>query len=199
MTRSQAGADVPTVLGVDAGSRTLKEADHLVRDIAELAGLGEDLLACTHLIRTGTPHIALSFHFPVDVAEATLGQRLADHFRNRAVGLAYGDIRSGPQELVDAAVEAAARTEGRAVLYPGHSALTGTISAAALLRDSAIERLTVLGAPDAPGTDDLIDTRDHVRPQWRDDTLTLTLTPAGAGRYAPFEVPHPTPCCADHG
>jgi hypothetical protein len=41
-------------------------------------------------------------------------------------------------------------------------------------------------------------TRDFVRPQWLDGRLTLITTPAAGDRIAPFEVPNPTPCCADH-
>uniref|UniRef100_UPI00403FFC13 hypothetical protein n=1 Tax=Streptomyces sp. SS7 TaxID=3108485 RepID=UPI00403FFC13 len=41
-------------------------------------------------------------------------------------------------------------------------------------------------------------TRDQVRPEWRDGLLTLALIPAAGGTLAPFEVPRPTPCCADH-
>lgn len=62
---------------------------------------------------------------------------------------------------------------------------------------SAIGRITVVGGgPAAPDT--LVDTRDFVRPQWRDAVLTLMATPVAGGRIAPFELPHPTPCCADH-
>ncbi|MFJ4620315.1 hypothetical protein [Streptomyces sp. NPDC088812] len=40
-------------------------------------------------------------------------------------------------------------------------------------------------------------TRDHVRPQWHDGEPVLTAMPVG-GTLVPFEVPDPTPCCADH-
>jgi hypothetical protein len=29
--------------------------------------------------------------------------------------------------------------------------------------------------------------------------MTLVVMPAGAAGLAPFEVPDPTPCCAEHG
>jgi hypothetical protein len=44
----------------------------------------------------------------------------------------------------------------------------------------------------------MVRTRDHVRPEWRDGLLTLIATPTSNGVFAPFEVPNPTPCCADH-
>jgi hypothetical protein len=48
------------------------------------------------------------------------------------------------------------------------------------------------------GHDDLLDTRDHVRPEWQAGELVLAVTPVHNGLFAPFEVPNPTPCCADH-
>jgi hypothetical protein len=66
-----------------------------------------------------------------------------------------------------------------------------------ILTRSGIERVVVLGGA-APGIDTLVDTRDFVRPQWKDGLLTLMATPAPGGHIAPFEVPNPTPCCADH-
>jgi hypothetical protein len=75
--------------------------------------------------------------------------------------------------------------------------LTGTVTVRDLLANSAIERVTVLGGgPAEPGQ--AVVTRDFVRPQWMDGVLTLVTTPAAGGRLAPFEVPNPTPCCADH-
>ncbi|MFE9727753.1 hypothetical protein ACFYQ5_30350 [Streptomyces sp. NPDC005794] len=41
-------------------------------------------------------------------------------------------------------------------------------------------------------------TREFVRPQWRDGELVLAAMPAVGGTLVPFEVPDPTPCCADH-
>ncbi|SDJ07944.1 hypothetical protein [Nonomuraea jiangxiensis] len=62
---------------------------------------------------------------------------------------------------------------------------------------SAIGRVTQLGGPPpADGTE--LDTRDFVRPRWQDGVLTLVTMPVAGGRVAPFEVPNPTPCCADH-
>jgi MFS family permease len=64
---------------------------------------------------------------------------------------------------------------------------------------SAIERVRVLGAErPEPAPETLVETRGFVRPQWLDGRLTLVTTPVGGGLVAPFEVPKPTPCCADH-
>jgi hypothetical protein len=86
---------------------------------------------------------------------------------------------------------------GRAVIFPGADLLRGVMSVARLLEVSAIERIHMLGGPLASPAEE-IDTRDFVRPQWMDGQLTLVCTPAPHGRIAPFEVPNPMPCCADH-
>ena len=83
------------------------------------------------------------------------------------------------------------------MLFPGGRSLTGTLPVATLLSASAIDEVVVLGGPRcSPET--LIDTRDFVRPQYRDGRLVLMATPAPGGLIAPFEVPNPTPCCANH-
>jgi hypothetical protein len=88
------------------------------------------------------------------------------------------------------------------VVYPGVDRLTGTVTVADLLDLTAIDRITVLGQPstNGPGPDPAVPvlTRDHVRPEWQDGQLTLALLPAAGGTLAPFEVPDPTACCADH-
>ena len=86
---------------------------------------------------------------------------------------------------------------GRAVRFPGVDALTGTLTVAEVLAASAIDRVEILGGGTAP-PEAVLDTRDFVRPQWRDGALVLTVTPAAGGCYVPFETRHPTPCCAAH-
>jgi hypothetical protein len=190
------GAALVILFGLDAGSPGLADADHLARDLATRLGLGETAVACTHLIRDERPHVALSFEIPDELAELVHSGRFGD------VGVALGQFRSGPPNLAAGAAEAVAahanRSGGRAVLYPGGAALTGTLTAGAILAGSAVDRITVLAGADPPAADDLVHTRDHVRPEWRDGILTLVTTPVAPGEYAPFEVPNPTPCCADH-
>lgn len=72
------------------------------------------------------------------------------------------------------------------------------MTVARLLTVSAVERIVVLGAPDGPDPDQRIVTRDHVRPEWREGRLTLAAMLTVGGTLVPFEVPDPTPCCADH-
>ncbi|MQA79893.1 MAG: hypothetical protein GEV10_15660 [Streptosporangiales bacterium] len=192
-----------TVVGVDAGTRGLREADHLVRDLADRLGLPDDTLACTHLIRTeDEPHVALSFGLPPDAGDATAWTTWSDLARADGVGVAAGARRLGPGHRSDAAAEAAARhaagRSGRAVLYVGVATLTGTVTVGDMLARTAIDAISVLAHPIEPVESDLVETRDHVRPEWRDGVLTLTTTAVARDRYAPFEIPDPTPCCADH-
>jgi hypothetical protein len=182
------------ILGVDAASATVPQAEHLIHDLISVLGLRADTLACTHFIREGRPHVAVSIEAPptVDLGLLPAG-----------AGGAIGDTRHGPAGLAasaaHAAAEHAARRSGRAVRYPGVAGLTGALTAAEIVARSAIDRIDVLAGAGSPDPATLVDTRGHVRPEWRDGRLTLLAMPAGEDRIAPFEVPNPTPCCADHG
>ena len=88
---------------------------------------------------------------------------------------------------------AAARGGG----FPRSALLTGTLTVAALVELTAIDRVEVLGGtPADPAA--LLDTNDFVRPIWHGAELVLSVMPAAGGRLVPFETRHPTPCCADH-
>jgi hypothetical protein len=85
----------------------------------------------------------------------------------------------------------------RQVLYAGAEKLTGTVAVSSVLSDSAIAKVVILGGmPAVPEM--LIDTRNFVRPLWRDGVLTLVTQFARNGVLVPFEPPDPTPCCHDH-
>ncbi|MEU3920851.1 hypothetical protein [Streptomyces sp. NPDC029004] len=185
-----------SVIGVDMGCTSLRDADHLVRELAPPAAV----FGCTHLIRDGHPHIALSFALPAEDAYEAY-----EAFRSitaRQAGTAFGALREGPGDLAAgaerAAAEHAARTAGRAVLFPGAAALTGTLTVGELSAASAVDEVATLGAPGAADPGGRLVTRDHVRPEWREGRLVLTVTPAVGGSLVPFEAPDPTPCCADH-
>jgi hypothetical protein len=168
----------PQALTVDAGARDLRTADHLLRTLAAGLALPDDVFGCTHLVHGERPRVAVSLTRPGGPLPPGLAERLA----RRGYAVAPG--------LPDAA--------GRAVLSPGAAALTGTLTVAELLARSAIDAVRVLGAagPAAPRT--RLVTRDHVRPQWREGRLELAAVPAAGDTLVPFEVPDPTPCCADH-
>lgn len=175
-------------IGLSAGHRTAPEAEHWLHDsvLPVLGGAAPSgAVACTHLVRTPFPHVAISLELHPEESPVRLtGLPAVTPELAEAAGFA--------------ADEHAARRSGRAVLFPGVDLLVGTITAGDLLASSAVERITVLGGEPDPPPDTLIDTRDFVRPQWLDGRLTLVTAPAGPGRLAPFEVPNPTPCCADH-
>jgi hypothetical protein len=168
-----------SMLGLSLGHRTDREAEHWLREHVQPLGL-PGLVACTHLTQVPYPHVAISM--------------AADTDRPPDLPLTEPGYRDAADR---AAAEHTARRSGRAVLFPGAERLTGTLTVGELLAVSAIEQVVQLGGlpvdPEAP-----VETRDFVRPQWRDGLLTLVTTPAAGGRLAPFEVPNPTPCCADH-
>ncbi|WP_262064296.1 hypothetical protein [Streptomyces sp. STR69] len=191
MSTSYDPSGVHPVLGVDAGTSTLREADHLIRDLMTTLALPPGTVACTHLIRTDTRRgTAVSLELQDRESATTAWRHLTESEPPR-----------GAQEAAaQAAADHTARRSGRAVLFPGAEHLTGTIPLSDLLELTAIDRVIVVGAtsgePPAPTTP--VHTQDHVRPEWREGELVLALVPAAGNTLAPFEVPNPTPCCADH-
>ena len=160
-----------TVFGYDLGHRGTVEAEHWLTSL--LSAAEGSPVACTHFVHGPDPRVVVTvagaLPFAPSETEAT-GAAVADHAAGRA---------------------------GRAFLFPGVRSLTGTLPVATMLAESAIDDVVVLGGPPCtPET--LIDTRDFVRPQYRDGRLVLMATPAPGGLIAPFEVPNPTPCCANH-
>jgi hypothetical protein len=178
------------VLGVDTGTRTLREADDLLTDLVSGLGLLAGSLACTHLVRIGTPHVAISLSVPGAVDPAVLPE---------GAGVVLGDHRAGPAELAGGAAYAVAEhtRTGRAVRYPGVEHLVATMTVEEILAVSAIDRIEVLMGS-APEPDQKVMTREFVRPVWQGGALVLLTMPAVGGVLAPYEVPDPTPCCADH-
>ncbi|WP_426507076.1 hypothetical protein ACPPVO_53285 [Dactylosporangium sp. McL0621] len=85
----------------------------------------------------------------------------------------------------------------RQVAFAGHEGLKGTIPVSAILAGSAIEKVVILGGL-AAVPEMLVDTRDFVRPVWRDGVLTLVTQFARNGVLVPFEPPNNRPCCAGH-
>ncbi|MFJ2257021.1 hypothetical protein ACIOKD_01550 [Streptomyces sp. NPDC087844] len=159
---------------IDADVRELRAADHLLLELAAEFALLESAFGCTHLVRGERPRVILSF------------TTSTEDTARRLTAKGYEVTAGAPDEV------------GRAVVYPGSPELTGTLTIAELLARSAISRVVVLGAPGEPPPSQPVVTRDHVRPQWQDGELVLTLQSAVGGVLVPFEVPDPTPCCADH-
>jgi hypothetical protein len=160
-----------TVAGYDLGHRGTVEAEHWLTSL--LPAAEGSPVACTHLVHGPDPRVVVTVSGGLPLAPSTTAAAVAavaDHAAGRA---------------------------GRAVLFPGVRSLTGVMPVATMLAESAIDEVVVLGGP--PGEPDtLIDTRDFVRPQFRAGRLVLIATPAPGGLIAPFEIPDPTPCCANH-
>ncbi|MEU1054326.1 hypothetical protein ABZ397_17470 [Streptomyces sp. NPDC005876] len=169
----------PYAIGVDTDVTALRDADHLLSDLAARLGLPEDVFGCTHLVRDGgRRRVALS----LAAADAA------------ALGTARAALTGQGYAVTDGAPD----RSGRAVLYPGAARLTGTLTVAELLERSAIARVRVLGDPAPPDPGLPLVTREFVRPRWEDGELVLAAMPHAGGTLVPFEDPAPTPCCADH-
>ncbi|WP_405773669.1 hypothetical protein [Streptomyces sp. NBC_01538] len=168
----------PYAFWSDTPVSDLRAADHLLLRLAAELALPEGTFGCTHLVRGDRPRVALSFTLPSEPLLRTAEERLTARGYEVTPGV--------PDEV------------GRAVLYPGADALTGTVTVGELLARSAIDRVMVLGSPGQPPADQMLVTNSHVRPQWHGDELVLAAMPAVGGTLVPFEVPDPTPCCAAH-
>ncbi|MGP2442327.1 hypothetical protein [Streptomyces sp. JW3] len=169
----------PYVIAVDTEVTTLRDADHLLRELAVQLPETDGVFGCTHLVRQGgRRRVALSLGSRSRTAVDTARDALTDR--------GYG--------VTDGAWD----DRGRAVLYPGAAALTGTLTVAELLDRSAIERVRILGTPGDPDPGTRLVTREFVRPQWENGELVLAAMPHIGGTLVPFEDPAPTPCCADH-
>jgi hypothetical protein len=175
------------VVGIDAGSATVQDAEHLLtRLLGEVLGRTESMVASTHFVRGDPPHVALSVS-GVDGAALT----------GTELGIAFGGEEFGPAELSSGAASAVAERaagSGRAFVYPGVDRLVGTRRVDEVLAESAIEEIQVMGG----GVAELVHTRDFVRPEFVSGRLVLLTMPARGGGVVPFEVRDPTPCCADH-
>lgn len=98
---------------------------------------------------------------------------------------------------VAAASEHRTRRSGRAAYFPGINRLAGALPVRDVLAWSSIERVSVLIGGDAD-PDTVLQTRNFLRPRWQDGQLVLAVQEGPHGTLVPFEVPKPTPCCADH-
>ncbi|WP_217142096.1 hypothetical protein [Streptomyces sp. AC627_RSS907] len=169
----------PYALRVDTDVTELREADHLLQDLAGGLGLPDDAFGCTHLVGDGDRR-------RVGLSLAAGSRAVVDAARTRLTARGH--------TVADGTWDEA----GRAVLFPGAAALTGTLTVAELLDRSAIDRVRVLGAQGGPDPGARLVTREFVRPRWEHGELVLAAMPAAGGTLVPFEVPDPTPCCADH-
>ena len=193
-----------TVVGLDVALRHERDADAVGVRLAQALPVAwrDSLVVATHLVPGDPRHVALSVEAPTDadsVWQAVVDAAAAGGLAEPA--LALGDRTAGAEEHVAHARTAAsahlARSSGRAVVVPGVTTLPGALTVAEVLDRTAIDAVQVLaGGVASPGT--LLLTRDFVRPRWSQGALVLHVQPAAGGVLVPFEVPNPTPCCADH-
>ncbi|RKN45785.1 hypothetical protein D7294_04840 [Streptomyces hoynatensis] len=185
-------------IGLSAGSRHLPDADHLLHRLAAALALPGGTLGCTHPVRAPGPILALSLSLPGPAETGAAYDRLAGGLAAElGLATAWQDARTGPPEHHEGAAAgaaAAALRSGRAVLFPGWSQTTGTLTVGELLDRTAITRTVALGGL-VPEPTALLDTRAHLRPEWEEDDLLLRLMPARGGTYVPFDIPDTHPCC----
>ena len=168
-------------VGLDRGDTTVAAAEHWLHELLE----GTDqsgIVTCTHFVRVPTPHVAVSVALPAGAAVPPLPEP-AEQFAEGA-RIARDEHASG--------------TGGRAVTFPGRTAMVGVMTVAELLSAGAIERVAVLGSSAHPDPATEVDTLSYVRPQWMNGSLTLLTQPANGGRLAPFELADQKDCCSDH-
>ncbi|WP_240796272.1 hypothetical protein [Streptomyces sp. RFCAC02] len=169
-----------TAIGLIGGITTLQRADHLLRRLADRLPLPAGAYATTHVVRDPDPGVALALVCPGPVPGPLAGAAAEEGLRV---------VTEAPWLTA-----AERRTAGRAVVFPGWDGLTGSLTLAELYDRTAVARTDVLGGgvPDASA---VLETRDHVRPQWDAGDLLLRLAPSRGGRFVPFEIPDPHPCC----
>ena len=196
-----------TVAGLDLLTDRERDADNHAHHIAAALtarGLTAPTIA-THWAQVGQlRHVALSIEAAgdPDILWDTLSDIAA---AGPTAGGVTGQLLSGRYRgepalrdtLASAVTAHHTRGSGRAVVYPGWSTLTGTLTVGQILARSTIDEIRVLaGAHFSPATP--VMTRDFVRPRWTEGRLVLDAQPAAHGMLAPFETPTPTACCADH-
>jgi len=196
------------VAAFDLLTTSERDADGLAHRIAHALAAGgvDDVTAATHWAQVEEfRHVAISVDVEAadaHILEAVLSDLLPDDDDGSGSSGSLLDGRFiGDRTLADAltaTVEAhRTRSSGRVVVFRGGTRLIGTVSVRAVLADSAIDRVQVLAAGDAE-SDQMLVTRDFLRPRWCDGELVLHVQPALGGTFVPFETPNPTPCCAIH-
>jgi len=103
----------------------------------------------------------------------------------------------GAQAGLAALREAAAGTAGRCLRFPGQEQVSGKLPVADLIAATAIDELVGVGVTVTP--DQLVDTRDFLRPTWSGGQLTLMVEQAAGGVLQPFEIEFPHECCGGAG
>lgn len=189
----------PGWIGLDAGHEDVRAAEHAASALADALGCADEV--CTHALAGPRPHYAASLRIPA----GAWAPRSVEDMRALVEGaMVYegGDWALEVGEAADrdrarvAAASHAAGEGGRAIRFAGQAALRGTVSVEDMLAASAISDVQVLGTTLGAGS--VIETNDHVRPQYSGGRLTLVVTPLEDGRLQPFEIEHAHQCCGGH-
>jgi hypothetical protein len=200
--------DVVTA-GLDLLTDRERHADELAFACASaLQGRGGDRVTVTTLQAAlgELRHVALVVEvadLPAEVvADALSGHLTTDGPGADEQGLLVGPSYRGTAELrpvLEPLLDGRrAWNGGRAVVFPGSTTVSGTVTVGALLAATGIDRVRVLGTGADPDPGTVLVTRDFLRPRWSDGELVLHAQPAAGGTLVPFEGPNPRPCCVDH-
>jgi hypothetical protein len=103
--------------------------------------------------------------------------------------------RDGACGLPGPVADQARRTSGRALLFPGQSLLAGDVSADDTLRLTAIDEISSVAGPYAPGA--VVRCHGYARPRYHDGSLTLSVTHDRPDELVAVEVRYSRPCCGE--
>ena len=201
MTATGGGLRDGNVVGLDGGTQDRDSTERLLGSIVDrVRGSGLTVtLACTHFVTRPERHWAASLLVRRRAPDVGV---LPDGVSMVAVD-DRGGARGGggsPQWAAGAAsaAEQLLASSARVVVFDGQDLLPPALPVEDVLALTAIEEVRGVGGTSTAGQ--LLHTRGYVRPNLIQGRLVLHVRPYGEdGHVAPFEVPHPTPCCAAHG
>ena len=161
-----------TVLALDQGWTTAAGAEHGLTALLRELGV-TPTLACTHVL-PGTGRVGVTVEAPALPA----------------------DLPGAPADAAGLVAVHATRSSGRAFVFAGQAALTGTLPVRDLLARSAVDEVVLLGGAPAAG-EALVDTCGFVRPVLADGRLRLVVRPGPGEALVPFEQRHQRVCGCD--
>ncbi|MXG90369.1 hypothetical protein [Nocardioides flavescens] len=191
----------PVLIAVDTGAGDLAGVDHVVHRLLEVVGRLPDTVASTHVV-AGHHAVALSWTAETSPDPAALGGTLVSAYVGSGVVADVDGHRreAGPSDLLDGALEAAARhadrASGRLVEFPGRPGIERRLSVAEVVASSCVEDVVGL-AGTVVTPESVVDLTGFARPTWADGRCTL-LVQTGASGLIPFEVAQQLACCSHH-
>jgi hypothetical protein len=146
------------ILGIDGGSRTVSEAEHLLHTVARALGLPADTIGCTHFVRIGEPHVACSLAVPDSLeppadAPGALDARRVESSASVSGGLgvmpAGSDVAGGPAAVPVRSVAGVFGALGVALAEPPDQLIVSPAGAGAQGADQGEALVRVAGAQGA--------------------------------------------------